>query len=161
QRPVALRGCRDHADFPHRHHLHRRRSGWPGSHSRLPVSTHSDRIPEWNRTEHHRRSAWHPDGCSIAEDGLSPAYHGSDIARERGPCLHPGNWSRTLCPPAHLQALLAQLPGPLIGVILGIVLVYAMGLDAKGVAVVGEVPAGFPLPAIPHFKLAEVRPLIE
>jgi high affinity sulfate transporter 1 len=54
-----------------------------------------------------------------------------------------------------------RLPGPLIGVILGILLVYAMGLVAKGVVVVGEVPAGFPMPTIPHFKLAEVRPLIE
>jgi high affinity sulfate transporter 1 len=54
-----------------------------------------------------------------------------------------------------------QLPGPLIGVVFGIVLVYAMGLEAKGVAVVGQVPAGFPMPTLPRFKLSEVLPLVE
>ena len=54
-----------------------------------------------------------------------------------------------------------RVPGPLIGAVLGIVLVYAMGLEANGVAVVGQVPAGFPMPALPKLRLDELLPLLE
>ena len=54
-----------------------------------------------------------------------------------------------------------RLPGPLIGVIFGIVLVSVMHLEAKGVALVGQVPAGFPAPHLPKIKLKELLPLVE
>lgn len=53
------------------------------------------------------------------------------------------------------------LPGPLIGVALGIGLVSTLGLEGKGLVVVGQVPAGFPMPVLPSIKLGELLPLIE
>jgi sulfate permease, SulP family len=41
------------------------------------------------------------------------------------------------------------LPGPLVAVVLGTIAVAALHLEAAGVAVVGHVPRGLPLPALP------------
>ncbi|MEJ2289403.1 MAG: sulfate permease [Deinococcales bacterium] len=41
------------------------------------------------------------------------------------------------------------LPGPLVAVVLGTAFVVALHLEAAGVAVVGHVPRGLPLPALP------------
>ena len=53
-----------------------------------------------------------------------------------------------------------RLPAPLIAAALGIVVVYALGLDQQGVAVVGAVPAGFPGPHIPSINTSELWPVI-
>lgn len=60
-----------------------------------------------------------------------------------------------------LKGYWPRLPGPLIGVIFGIALVSVMHLGNKGVALVGQVPAGFPMPQLPRFKLNELIPLFE
>ena len=44
-----------------------------------------------------------------------------------------------------------SLPGPLVAVVAGIVLVAVFGLDDHGVALIDEVPTGLPVPALPAF----------
>ena len=58
-----------------------------------------------------------------------------------------------------IKRLLPRLPAPLLAAVLGCVVVYVLDLDAKGVATVGAVPAGFPAPIIPTFTAAELSPL--
>ena len=53
-----------------------------------------------------------------------------------------------------------KMPAPLIAAALGIIMVYALGLEQQGVAVVGAVPAGFPVPRIPPVGTSELWPLI-
>ena len=53
-----------------------------------------------------------------------------------------------------------KMPAPLIAAALGIGVVYLLGLDRQGVAVVGAVPAGFPALRIPSVNTSEVWPLI-
>ena len=51
-----------------------------------------------------------------------------------------------------LRRFAPRLPNPLVIVILGIALVVSLGLDAKGIAVLGSVPAGLP----PAFHLPDL-----
>ncbi len=53
-----------------------------------------------------------------------------------------------------------KMPAPLIAAALGIIMVYALGLEQQGVAVVDAVPAGFPVPRIPPVGTSELWPLI-
>jgi high affinity sulfate transporter 1 len=53
-----------------------------------------------------------------------------------------------------------KMPAPLIAAALGIGMVYALGLERQGVAVVGAVPAGFPSPRMPSIGTSELWPLI-
>jgi high affinity sulfate transporter 1 len=48
------------------------------------------------------------------------------------------------------------LPGPLIVVALAAVVTWAGGLGAKGVALVGEVPSGLPVPHLPSLTAADI-----
>ena len=59
-----------------------------------------------------------------------------------------------------LKHLAPKVPAPLVAAVLGIGAVYAFGLDRRGVAVVGPVPAGFPAPRIPSLHTGELWPLI-
>ena len=59
-----------------------------------------------------------------------------------------------------LRHLYPKMPAPLIAAALGIGVVYALGLNRQGVAVVGTVPAGFPAPHIPSVGVSELWPLI-
>ncbi len=52
------------------------------------------------------------------------------------------------------------LPGPLVAVVLGTVAVGLTHLDAGGVAVVGRVPRGLPLPALPAIDLGTLPALV-
>ena len=52
------------------------------------------------------------------------------------------------------------LPGPLVAVVLGTVAVGLTHLDAAGVAVVGRVPRGLPLPALPAIDLGTLPALV-
>ena len=52
------------------------------------------------------------------------------------------------------------LPGPLVAVVLGTVVVGLAHLDAAGVAVVGRVPRGLPLPALPAVDLGTLPALV-
>ncbi|HET6861791.1 MAG TPA: SulP family inorganic anion transporter, partial [Pyrinomonadaceae bacterium] len=58
-----------------------------------------------------------------------------------------------------IKRFLPRLPAPLIAAILGCAAVYALDLGAKGVAIVGAVPAGFPAPKVPSFSASEIGPL--
>jgi sulfate permease, SulP family len=55
---------------------------------------------------------------------------------------------------------LPRIPGPLVVVTLVTALAFAVGLDDRGVAVLGEVPAGLPAPALPVIGLDQVQQLI-
>src|SRR5215470_11916231 len=59
-----------------------------------------------------------------------------------------------------LKRFVPRVPAPLIAAALGCAVVYFLNLTAKGVAVVGEVPAGFPAPLIPGVHTAEIGPLL-
>jgi sulfate permease, SulP family len=58
-----------------------------------------------------------------------------------------------------LARIRPRAPRALVVVALGTVLVWALDLDQRGVAIVGEVPAGLPRPALPVFDLAVMREL--
>ncbi len=51
-------------------------------------------------------------------------------------------------------------PGALLVVVSGTALVSALGLEAAGVRVVGEVPAGLPAPSLPELELAMIPKLL-
>lgn len=51
------------------------------------------------------------------------------------------------------------IPGPLLAVVFGIMMVWGLGWDAEGVKIVGEVPKGLPSIMIPHFDLDNMKKL--
>ncbi len=55
-----------------------------------------------------------------------------------------------------LRRISRRIPGPLVALVLGIVLVPVLGLEAKGVAVVGPVTTGIPLPGLPKAGLRDI-----
>lgn len=59
-----------------------------------------------------------------------------------------------------LRRVSRRIPGPLVALVLGIVLVPLLGLEAKGVAVVGPVTTGFPLPGLPKAGLRDIPFLV-
>lgn len=70
----------------------------------------------------------------------------------RVPAAHPSTVVLGLGSIALLLALrrwALRVPGPLVVVVLGIVAAQALGLAAQGVAVIGHIPAGLPIPALP------------
>ncbi|MFJ9815728.1 SulP family inorganic anion transporter [Streptomyces sp. NPDC101151] len=58
-----------------------------------------------------------------------------------------------------LQRLLPKLPAVLVMVALAIAATTAFDLGAHGVALVGELPEGFPPFSVPHVRLADLAPL--
>ena len=63
---------------------------------------------------------------------------------------------------AGAEAVSAKIPGALIGLVAATVAVIAAGLESKGVAVVGAVPATLPMPSLPEIapeKWAKLVPL--
>ena len=59
-----------------------------------------------------------------------------------------------------LRAIDRRIPGPLIVVVLGIVATVVLGLDDKGVALVGELPQGFPQFGLPDVDRDSWRTLV-
>jgi high affinity sulfate transporter 1 len=55
---------------------------------------------------------------------------------------------------------LPRWPAPLLAVVFAVALVYSMGLDGKGVAVVGQVPSGLPRLRWPEFDPEFIMPLL-
>lgn len=51
-----------------------------------------------------------------------------------------------------IKIVIPRVPGPAVVLILGISLSYTLGLPARGVAVVGTIPSGLPVPALPQLK---------
>jgi sulfate permease, SulP family len=63
---------------------------------------------------------------------------------------------------AGAEAISAKIPGALIGLVAATIAVIASGLESKGVAVVGAVPATLPMPSLPDLypeKWAKLVPL--
>ena len=63
---------------------------------------------------------------------------------------------------AGAEAVSARIPGALIGLVAATIAVVAAGLESKGVAVVGTVPATLPMPSLPDLypeKWAKLVPL--
>ena len=58
------------------------------------------------------------------------------------------------------KRFLPRWPAPLLAVIFAVVIVRSLGLDTKGVAVVGKVPAGLPPLAWPEFDPRLIKPLL-
>jgi high affinity sulfate transporter 1 len=59
-----------------------------------------------------------------------------------------------------LKKLTPRIPSPLVAAVAGAAAVFALSLNANGVAVVGAVPAGFPAPLIPDVKASEISSLL-
>ena len=59
-----------------------------------------------------------------------------------------------------LRAVSRKIPGPLIALVIGIVAVPALGLEALGVSVVGDVATGLPVPSLPGIALADIPFLV-
>lgn len=58
-----------------------------------------------------------------------------------------------------LKKINKRIPGSLITVILGILFVYGLGLEGKGVSILGSVPKGLPSFTIPNFDLELMKEL--
>ena len=59
-----------------------------------------------------------------------------------------------------LKRFAPKVPGPLAGVIVGGVAAFALDLNARGVAIVGEVPSGLPAFGIPSIAPGHLDPLL-
>jgi high affinity sulfate transporter 1 len=59
-----------------------------------------------------------------------------------------------------LRAISRRIPGTLLAVIIGIGAALVFSLERHGVALVGDLPRGFPTPAWPHLQWAEIRTLM-
>lgn len=59
-----------------------------------------------------------------------------------------------------LRWLAPRAPATLLAVIVGIVLAIAIGLDRKGVPLVGDLPRGLPSPSLPDVSWATIRTLV-
>jgi SulP family sulfate permease len=59
-----------------------------------------------------------------------------------------------------MRKLSRKIPAPLIIVILGVVLVSALGLVEEGVGIVGAVPSGLPKPGLPIIDFASIQELL-
>jgi MFS superfamily sulfate permease-like transporter len=59
-----------------------------------------------------------------------------------------------------LRRVAPRVPGPLVAAVLGIGAAYVLRLDRSGVALVGAIPAGFPVPRVPAVAGSEVVPLL-
>jgi high affinity sulfate transporter 1 len=61
---------------------------------------------------------------------------------------------------AGLKRFVPALPGPLLAAILGIIATVFFGLEEQGVALVGQVPAGVPLPRLPQLSASDLPQLL-
>jgi len=59
-----------------------------------------------------------------------------------------------------LRWLAPRVPATLLAVVVGIVLAIAIGLDRKGVPLVGDLPRGLPSPSLPDVSWATIRTLV-
>jgi high affinity sulfate transporter 1 len=59
-----------------------------------------------------------------------------------------------------LKRIAPRVPAPLVAAVLGIGAVAVLGLDEAGVAVVGAVPAGLPVPRVPNVSTEDVVNLL-
>ncbi|MDH3684389.1 MAG: SulP family inorganic anion transporter [Acidimicrobiia bacterium] len=59
-----------------------------------------------------------------------------------------------------MRELVPKIPAPLVAVVLGIVLVVAFDLDDEGIAVVGSIDSGVPVPGVPNVTFDQFTQLL-
>lgn len=59
-----------------------------------------------------------------------------------------------------MRAVWPRAPGPLLAVLLATLAVAGLGLASHGIAVVGAIPTGLPVPRLPGLRLADVQQLL-
>ena len=59
-----------------------------------------------------------------------------------------------------LARVVPRLPGPLIAILLATAVVAVFSLDRNGIRVIGEIPSGLPMPAVPGIGLADLSALV-
>jgi SulP family sulfate permease len=59
-----------------------------------------------------------------------------------------------------LRRFVPKIPAPLVAVVLGIVAVAVLGLDEEGVAIVGSIEAGVPVPGVPKVTFDQFTQLL-
>jgi SulP family sulfate permease len=59
-----------------------------------------------------------------------------------------------------LRALVPKIPAPLVAVVLGIVAVVVFDLDQEGVAIVGSIDSGVPVPGVPNVTFDQFTQLL-
>ncbi|MDJ0953608.1 MAG: SulP family inorganic anion transporter [Acidimicrobiia bacterium] len=59
-----------------------------------------------------------------------------------------------------IRRLLPKIPAPLVAVVLGILVVVAFDLDQEGVAVVGAIESGVPIPGLPDASFSQFTQLL-
>jgi high affinity sulfate transporter 1 len=90
----------------------------------------------------------------------------TDLVRGFARVANQVHWPTTVLAAAVLGLLLAldrwapKMPGPLIAVLAATFVVYGLSLHANGIDVVGAIPAGLPVPALPRVTPGEVAGLI-
>ena len=62
--------------------------------------------------------------------------------------------------PSHLLLIASRFPAPLILVLTGSLAVWGLGLDERGVEIVGDIPRGLPSPSLPDFDRSAIVSLI-
>jgi high affinity sulfate transporter 1 len=99
-------------------------------------------------------------GASV--DGDSPMAEVLSAARQVGSW----HWPTVVLSVTVLGSLLAaarwapRLPAPLVVMALAAAVVALAGLDGQGIAVIGSVPSGLPVPSLPAVDLGDLRLLI-
>ncbi len=82
----------------------------------------------------------------------------SSLGRTHGPTLAVGLAFLVLL--VLLKRVAPKVPGPLVAVVLGIAVSKVMHLGERGVALLGEIPAGLPPIAIPSIGMDDLQPLL-
>lgn len=97
----------------------------------------------------------------VEVEGATPLAEAADLVRALGSVHWPtlALAAGVLVFLALVQRFVPRLPGPLVAVLLATVVVAALGLDDRGVAVVGPMPGGLPAPAWPALGLEDLSRL--
>lgn len=97
----------------------------------------------------------------VEVEGATPLAEAADLVRALGSVHWPtlALAAGVLVFLALVQRFVPRLPGHLVAVLLATVVVAALGLDDRGVAVVGPMPGGLPAPAWPALGLEDLSRL--
>ncbi|HET6949944.1 MAG TPA: sulfate permease [Acidimicrobiales bacterium] len=99
-------------------------------------------------------------GVAISSDRFFPRF--AELARELGD-VHGATLALgtgTLLLMVVLRRVAPRAPGALIGVVTASVVVAAFGLDEHGIAVVGAIPSGLPVPGLPDVSWGDLGRLL-
>lgn len=99
-------------------------------------------------------------GVPIGADTFFPRCRelATSLGEVHGPTLALG--AGTLALMLALRRFAPRAPGALIGVVAASAVVAVLGLDEEGIAVVGSIPGGLPVPGLPDVSLADLGRLV-